>query len=91
MLDTDVTVSRADFRLRAAVRAGAGDVIAIVGPNGSGKSTLLRALAGLSRASGHLMIDGNDVTAAPAQRRAVGWVPQDGALFPHLSALDNVA
>jgi ABC-type sulfate/molybdate transport systems ATPase subunit len=91
MLDTDLTVNRGDFRLRAALRAGAGDVVAVVGPNGSGKSTLLRALAGLIPTAGGITIDGRDVADFPAQRRAVGWVPQDGALFPHLSARDNVA
>lgn len=91
MLDADLTVDRGEFRLHATVAAESGDVLAVVGPNGSGKSTLLRALAGLTPATGRLELGGRDVVTAPATDRGVGWVPQDGALFPHLSAVDNVA
>jgi molybdate transport system permease protein len=52
---------------------------------------LLRALAGLLPAQGRLDVDGVDLATTPAHLRGVGWVPQDGALFPHLSARDNVA
>ncbi|MBV9291677.1 MAG: ABC transporter ATP-binding protein, partial [Frankiales bacterium] len=55
------------------------------------KSTLLRCVAGLADATGTVTVDGAELAALPAHRRPVGWVPQDGALFPHLSALDNVA
>jgi len=68
-----------------------GEVVAVVGPNGAGKSTFLRALAGLATATGTLCIDGTDVQGKAPARRGVGWVPQDGALFPHLTARDNVA
>ncbi|MEU2249940.1 ABC transporter permease [Streptomyces sp. NPDC019224] len=72
--------------------AEAGTTIAVVGPNGAGKTTLLRALLGLTpRAHARLRLGGTDVTALPAHRRGVAWVPQDGALFPHLSALANTA
>ncbi|MFJ3089462.1 ABC transporter permease [Streptomyces sp. NPDC086838] len=72
--------------------ADAGTTIAVVGPNGAGKTTLLRALLGLTpRAHARLRLGGTDVTALPAHRRGVAWVPQDGALFPHLSALANTA
>ncbi|MFJ1798966.1 ABC transporter permease [Streptomyces sp. NPDC088180] len=66
--------------------------IAVVGPNGAGKTTLLRALLGLTpRAHAALRLGDDDVTALPPHRRGVAWVPQDGALFPHLSALANTA
>ncbi|MFJ3161130.1 ABC transporter permease [Streptomyces kanasensis] len=69
-----------------------GTTIALVGPNGAGKTTLLRALLALTgRSHARLVLGGTDVTALPAHRRGVAWVPQDGALFPHLSALANTA
>ncbi|MEO8106063.1 MAG: ABC transporter ATP-binding protein [Actinomycetes bacterium] len=80
-------------RLDLSLHAEPGSVIAVVGPNGAGKSTLLRTVAGLVELStgSKVMVDGHDLTrAAPALRR-VAYVPQDGALFPHLTVLDNVA
>ncbi|MFH8565035.1 ABC transporter permease [Streptomyces sp. NPDC017988] len=69
-----------------------GTTIAVVGPNGAGKTTLLRALLGLTpRAHARLRLGERDVTALPPHRRGVAWVPQEGALFPHLSALGNTA
>jgi molybdenum ABC transporter ATP-binding protein len=73
-------------------------VVALVGPSGAGKTTVLRAIAGLARPRrGRVEIDGAtwlDTTAGvdvPPERRRVGYVFQDYALFPHLSVLDNVA
>ncbi|GGY54573.1 ABC transporter permease [Streptomyces omiyaensis] len=75
-----------------ALDAAPGTTIAVVGPNGAGKTTLLRALLGLTpRAHAELRLGDEDVTALPPHRRRVAWVPQDGALFPHLSALANTA
>ncbi|MFF4326441.1 ABC transporter permease [Streptomyces sp. NPDC001591] len=72
--------------------AAPGTTIAVVGENGAGKTTLLRALLGLTpRAHAELRLGDTDVTALPPHRRQVAWVPQDGALFPHLSALANTA
>jgi molybdate transport system permease protein len=72
--------------------AGPGTTIAVVGPNGAGKTTLLRALVGLTpRAHAELRLGERDTSALPPHRRDVAWVPQDGALFPHLSALGNTA
>ncbi|WP_030690412.1 ABC transporter permease [Streptomyces globisporus] len=72
--------------------ADPGTTIAVVGPNGAGKTTLLRALLGLTpRAHAHLTLGDTDVTGLPPHRRRVAWVPQDGALFPHLTALANTA
>ncbi|MFE4454078.1 ABC transporter permease [Streptomyces sp. NPDC056796] len=72
--------------------ADGGTTIAVVGPNGAGKTTLLRALLGLTpRAHAELRLGDTDVTALPPHRRGVAWVPQDGALFPHMNALANTA
>ncbi|MFD5103681.1 ABC transporter permease [Streptomyces albidochromogenes] len=77
---------------RLTLDAAPGTTIAVVGPNGAGKTTLLRALLGLtSRAHAELRLGDTDVTRLPPHRRGVAWVPQDGALFPHLTALANTA
>ncbi|MFF8375411.1 ABC transporter permease [Streptomyces sp. NPDC015661] len=77
---------------RLTLDAEPGTTIAVVGPNGAGKTTLLRALLGLTpRAHAELTLGGTDVTALPPHRRRVAWVPQDGALFPHMTALANTA
>ncbi|WP_335933211.1 ABC transporter permease [Streptomyces sp. PTD5-9] len=77
---------------RLTLDAAPGTTIAVVGPNGAGKTTLLRALLGLTpRSRAVLRLGDADVTAAPPHRRQVAWVPQDGALFPHLTALTNTA
>ncbi|MEW2456038.1 ABC transporter permease [Streptomyces albus] len=69
-----------------------GTTVAVVGPNGAGKTTLLRALLGLTpRARARLVLGATEAGALPPHRRGVAWVPQDGALFPHLSALANTA
>ncbi|MCP9986551.1 ABC transporter permease [Streptomyces sudanensis] len=71
----------------------AGTTVAVVGPNGAGKSTLLRALLGLTpRATATtLRLGGPELAGLPPHRRGIAWVPQDGALFPHLTALANTA
>jgi molybdate transport system ATP-binding protein len=97
-LEARVVVHRGPFRLACELAVDAGEVVALVGPNGAGKSTLLRALAGLTPVDeGRIVIDGEVVddpvaaTFVVPERRRVGVVFQDGQLFPHLSARDNVA
>lgn len=69
-----------------------GELIALLGPSGCGKTTSMRAIAGLlTPASGTIEIDGQDVTRMPANKRGIGLVFQSYALFPHLSAFENVA
>ena len=69
-----------------------GETLALLGPSGCGKSTLLRLIAGLERpGSGRVCMAGQDVTAAPPERRNLSMVFQDYALFPHLDVGDNVA
>ncbi|WP_405456101.1 ABC transporter ATP-binding protein [Streptomyces sp. NBC_00101] len=91
-LDARLVVDRGAFRLDVALRARPGEVVALLGPNGAGKTTALRALAGLTELTeGHLRLDGAALTDRPPESRPVGVVFQDYLLFPHLSALDNVA
>ena len=69
-----------------------GEFFALLGPSGCGKTTVLRMLAGLEQpAAGTIFIDGRDMTGEPPNRRPVNMVFQSYALFPHLTALDNVA
>ena len=80
-------------RLDARVTAEPGEVLAVIGPNGAGKTTLLRALAGLVDLDGSVQVGGASWTDPPrlVRERSLGFVFQDQSLFPHLSALDNVA
>jgi multiple sugar transport system ATP-binding protein len=69
-----------------------GEFVVFVGPSGCGKSTLLRLIAGLEdTTSGHIKLDGEDVTAAPPARRGLAMVFQSYALYPHMSVRDNIA
>lgn len=72
-----------------------GRLVAILGRSGSGKTTLLRLLCGFERAdAGRIMIDGQLVSGStvlvPPEQRRIGYVAQEGALFPHLSVADNI-
>ena len=74
----------------------AGSLVAVLGSSGSGKTTLLRLICGFERAdSGAIEIDGQVVSGAgvhaPPERRRIGYVAQEGSLFPHLTVFDNVA
>ncbi len=69
-----------------------GRIAAILGPSGCGKTTLLRVIAGLViPRSGRVLLDGKDVTRLPPEKRDIGFVFQDLALFPHMNVFDNVA
>src|SRR5438874_269973 len=74
------------------IRVPDGSLTALLGPSGGGKSTLLRVIAGLERPdTGHVVIDGADVTDVPAQKRGVGFVFQHYAAFKHMTVRENVA
>jgi ABC-type sugar transport system ATPase subunit len=69
-----------------------GELLAVVGPSGSGKTTLLRLIAGLEEpAAGRVKIEDEDVTEQPPKARNVAMVFQSPALYPHLTAYDNMA
>src|SRR6185436_12690421 len=64
----------------------------MLGPSGSGKTTCLRLIAGFDLPdSGHVLLDGQDVSDVPPYERSVNTVFQDYALFPHMTVLENVA
>lgn len=93
-------VSKSYGRVEAArdltLEAAPGELVTVIGPSGCGKSTLLRLIAGLEApTSGVLTIDGRQVAGGgcwvPPERRRVGLVFQDHALFPHLTVAGNVA
>jgi len=68
------------------------EVLAVLGPSGCGKTTLLSLVAGIEPPdAGRVWLNGVDVTDRPPERRDVGLVFQDGALFPHMTARENVA
>ncbi|MEO8745873.1 MAG: ABC transporter ATP-binding protein [Candidatus Dormiibacterota bacterium] len=69
-----------------------GELVALLGPSGCGKTTALRLVAGLEEANGgRVVFGGNDVTGLPANKRDVGMVFQAYSLFPHMTAMQNVA
>jgi molybdate transport system ATP-binding protein len=96
-LRLDLSLPLRAFELAVALEAEAG-AFAVIGPSGAGKTTLLRAIAGLARPRRGRITVGDDVwfdaergIDAPPERRSVGFVFQHYALFPHLTAAENVA
>jgi molybdate transport system ATP-binding protein len=97
-LDAHVALHLGSLDLEVRLSVEAGEVVALVGPNGAGKTTLLRALAGLQtidrgciELAGHVLEDPSRGVRRGPTERAVGMVFQDHLLFPHLTALENVA
>ena len=86
----DIVLPLAPFTLDVSVVLRAHST-AIFGPSGAGKTSLLEVIAGLrTPMRGRVMIDERDVTDLPPRERRVGYVPQDDALFPHLSVRQNI-
>src|SRR5205823_469740 len=74
------------------LRVQPGEFLTLLGPSGCGKTTTLRMIAGFERPdAGQIRFGGQDVTHIPANRRNIGFVFQNYALFPHLSIFENVA
>jgi molybdate transport system ATP-binding protein len=96
-LDARIRLRIGSLDLDLDLHAAAWETVALLGPNGAGKTTALRALSGLVPIdAGSIVLDGEclddgGATFVPPERRPVGVVFQDYVLFPHLSALDNVA
>lgn len=94
----DLRVSYGDHTVLndVALNVPKGSLVAVLGPSGCGKTTLLRAVAGFLHAdSGTVKVGGKTVvdhsTFVPPERRGIGYVPQEGALFPHLDVAGNIA
>lgn len=69
-----------------------GELLALLGPSGCGKTTALRVLAGFEQPdAGQVLLDGENIVPVPADRRDTAMVFQSYSLFPHLTAVDNVA
>jgi molybdate transport system ATP-binding protein len=95
-LELDVTLPRRSFELALSLDVGR-ETVALVGPSGAGKTSVLRAVAGLERprsgtitCNGHVWFDAGGRNLPP-ERRSVGLVFQEFALFPHLTVAQNVA
>ena len=82
-----------EFELkRLSIEIAAGEYFVLLGPPGSGKTVFLECLCGLKRLnSGRIYIDGRDVIVLEPRLRKIGYVPQDYALFPHLSVEQNIS
>ncbi len=95
-----VQIDRLSFRYKArgfqlselSLAVAKGEMLSLVGPSGCGKSTLLQLLAGFLRpTSGKIQLAGQDITFLPPEKRQMGLVFQNYALFPHLTVIDNLA
>ena len=83
---TDTVVNDVSFEVNS------GETLVLFGPSGAGKTVLLRMIAGLVELdSGTVLINGEDMTEVEAEHRGVGMAFQNFALFPHMSAFDNIA
>jgi NifC-like ABC-type porter len=95
-LSAHVRIDRPDFVVDVALEVSTGEIVVVTGSNGAGKSTLLLAIAGLVESqsttvsAGAIQWDDGD-SHIRVEDRHVGWVPQSGQLFEHLSVVDNVA
>lgn len=98
MLRVEIEATRGDFNIALAVAVPPGECLALAGPSGAGKTTALRVAAGLLRPDSGRVSCGDEIWLdtdrgldLPPERRRCGYVFQDYALFPHLSAWQNVA
>ena len=71
---------------------GEGEFFSLLGPSGCGKSTTLRMIAGFIRpTAGQILVGGDDITALPPEKRDIGIVFQNYAIFPHMNVAENIA
>jgi len=96
-LEVDVAAAIGSFALRARLDVPAGTPTALVGPNDAGKTSLLLATLGIVRPSagrialgGEILFDAAAGVSLPPERRGIGYVPQNHALFPHMTVRQNV-
>ena len=95
-IDAQLQLARSDFTLNVDMQLPGRGITALFGPSGCGKTTCLRAIAGLERAHGRVVVNGqvwqDDASQQwlPTYRRALGYVFQEASLFPHLGTRANV-
>lgn len=89
----DISLRLGDFRLREiSLHVKPGTYLALLGPTGTGKTVLLETIAGIHKpGSGHIYIKDQDITSLAPEKRHLGIVYQDYALFPHLTVFRNIA
>jgi len=89
----NIGVSRGKFRLEVPLlEVHSGEYFVVLGPTGQGKTVLLETIAGLQRPqSGRILVQNREVVELPPEKRQMAYVPQDSALFPHLSCRENIA
>lgn len=95
-IQTKLDFRRGNFHLQVDLEIPAKGITAVCGPSGCGKTTLLRAVAGLDRHAGGLVLVGDEIwqdssTWCPVHRRSLGYVFQEASLFSHLSVQQNLA
>ena len=90
-LHAEIAARRGSFEVEATLTAEEGETLALLGPNGAGKTTVVLALAGLLTSRGEITLGGEPLDRRSPDRRPLGVAFQGGALFPHLSAVENVA
>jgi ABC-type sugar transport system ATPase subunit len=88
----NLTLAAGAFRLSGITfEVPTGKYAVLMGRTGSGKSTLVESICGLRRIeSGHIWIDNREITKLPPSARGIGYVPQDGALFAHLTVREHL-
>ncbi|MGB9021867.1 MAG: ABC transporter ATP-binding protein, partial [Candidatus Bathyarchaeia archaeon] len=92
LVDVSKTFARVTAIDHVDLEISNGEYVCVLGPTGSGKTTLLRLIAGLTYpSSGIIELDGKKVTSTRPEDRNAAYVPQQYALFPHMTVRDNVA
>ncbi|NOY80142.1 MAG: ABC transporter ATP-binding protein [Kiritimatiellaeota bacterium] len=86
----DLTWQAGGFSLHCSFVVHRGEYVVILGPTGAGKTALLERICGVRTGTGRVRLGGLDVSESPPRKRTIGYVPQDYALFPHLSARRNI-
>jgi ABC-type Fe3+/spermidine/putrescine transport system ATPase subunit len=88
----DLNVEVGDFKLRnISLAIKSSEYVVLLGPTGVGKTVLIETIAGVHYPrNGKILMDGTDVSRFPPERRRIGYVPQDYALFPNMNVEDNI-
>ncbi|HDN17661.1 MAG TPA: ABC transporter ATP-binding protein [Candidatus Bathyarchaeota archaeon] len=93
ILVENLRVEVGEFSIRdVTMRVGKGEYMIVMGPSGAGKTVLLQTILGIyPPTSGRILVDGRDVTSLPPEDREFAYVPQNYALFPHMTVFENIA